>query len=85
MVWKVIALEYYHTCQAYLNLYKPLDSQQAISNTVQEERHQTAIGSICSILGLARSNAWVEDANFPALHILITCKITTTTHVKRRY
>jgi hypothetical protein len=82
IVQKVIALEYYHTCQVYLNLYKPLDSQQAVPDTVQEERHQTAINSICSILGLARSNVWVEDANFPALHILITCKIMTTTHIK---
>jgi hypothetical protein len=73
---KVIALEFYHTCQVYLNLYKPLDSQQAGADAVQEDRLQAAINSICSIIGLARSNAWVEDANFPACHILITCKST---------
>ncbi|KAI4846361.1 hypothetical protein E4T44_05105 [Aureobasidium sp. EXF-8845] len=70
---QVIALEFYHTCQVYLNLYKSLDLQQAGADAVQEDRLQAAIDSICSIIGLARSNAWVDDANFPACHILITC------------
>lgn len=32
--------------------------------------------SLCSIIGLAESNAWVENANFTACHILRTCNVT---------
>lgn len=70
----VIALQYYHTCQVYLNLYKPLDLQDNTLSAVKDGRPQAAVNSMCSILGIALSNTWVEDAVFPALHILITCK-----------
>lgn len=70
----VVALEHYHNCQIYLNLYKPLDSQHDTLPGIRDDRHQAAITSICSILGIALSNTWVEDAVFPGLHILITCK-----------
>lgn len=31
--------------------------------------------SLCSIIGLAESNIWVENANFTACHILTTCNV----------
>ncbi|KAI5202488.1 hypothetical protein E4T38_05600 [Aureobasidium subglaciale] len=68
----VLALEYYYTFRVYLNLHKPLDPPQPITKAEKRARYQTVVGPICCILGLARSNAWVEDANFPACHILIT-------------
>lgn len=73
----VIALQYYHTCQLYLNLYKPLDLQHDALTAVENDRSQAAIDSMCSVLGIALSNTWVEDAVFPGLHILITCKSIT--------
>ncbi|THW71970.1 hypothetical protein D6D19_06928 [Aureobasidium pullulans] len=60
---QVIALQYYHTCQVYLRLYSPN------SNIAQQD----AIGPMYSVIGLARSNAWVEDANFVACYILRAC------------
>ncbi|KAI4719303.1 hypothetical protein E4T48_04415 [Aureobasidium sp. EXF-10727] len=70
---QTIALQVYYTCQAYLYLYKPIDPHQTIPKATTDDQHQAAISSICSIIGLARSNTWVEDANFPAYHILVTC------------
>ncbi|KAH0274658.1 hypothetical protein KCU91_g5100, partial [Aureobasidium melanogenum] len=69
----VVALEYYHNCQIYINLYKLLDLQHDIPAAVKDDRHQAAINSMCSILGIALSNTWAEDAIFPGLHIIITC------------
>ncbi|KAI5206351.1 hypothetical protein E4T39_02551 [Aureobasidium subglaciale] len=68
----VLALEYYYTFRVYFNLHKPLDPPQPVTKAEKRARYQTVVGPICCILGLARSNAWVEDANFPACHILIT-------------
>ncbi|KAG9568666.1 hypothetical protein KCU79_g2191, partial [Aureobasidium melanogenum] len=81
----VIALQYYHTCQVYLNLYKPLDLQQDALTAVENDRSQAAINSICSILGIALSNTWVEDAVFPGLHILITCGHHLTDSLQREH
>ncbi|KAI4735049.1 hypothetical protein E4T50_14427 [Aureobasidium sp. EXF-12298] len=66
----VIALQYYHTCQVYLNMYKPLDLQQDALTAVENDRSQAAIDSMCSILGIALSNTWVEDAREHAVRFL---------------
>ncbi|KAG9849866.1 hypothetical protein KCU68_g4779, partial [Aureobasidium melanogenum] len=81
----VIAVQYYHTCQVYLNLHKPLNSQEVALAAVDNNRSQAAISAMCAILGIALSNTWVEDAVFPGLHILITCGHHLTDSLQREH
>lgn len=69
---QVAALQYYHSCRAFLLLHRPhgesLSGFQAAKRRRALERDVTY--HLATIVGLAESNPFVENANFTAHHLL---------------
>jgi hypothetical protein len=84
---QVVALQYHSACIVLLRQHRLRDHAVGSFEAVKERRiaERELIAALGNVIGLAESNAWVENANFTAHHMLRSSAYTAISISDREF